>query len=271
MGCADDIPTPNLSIYRRKTGHAHAVYTLKRPVHRGAKARPYPLGVLGRCSEWLLTALRADSGFTGVLVANPVHDDYETVWTRREPYTLDELRSFIPDRWRRPRVARTDVGRNYGLFRTLLRYAGVESRSDAEVRVYGEQLGTTIDTEHPHAFTHEELHGIIRSVLRRRAEWRSRTTGWHKPDWIEAQARAGRKNSREQQAAKGVRSGESRRDRTQERDERILQHLKDGSSTRQVAAREGISQPRVVQIRDRAKGDKRTTTQVDRGVGFTST
>ena len=58
------IPCPNLAIYRRATDHAHAIYTLQRPVFRGAKARPFPLATLGRCSEWLLEALHADAGFT---------------------------------------------------------------------------------------------------------------------------------------------------------------------------------------------------------------
>ena len=39
-----------------------------------------------------------------------------------------------------------------------------------------------------------------------------------------------------------------------ERDSRIIGHLASGESTRQVAAAEGISHARVVQIRQRAMG-----------------
>ena len=119
------IPCPNLVVYRKLTGHAHAIYTLKRPVFRGPKAKPFPIAVLARCSEWLLGILHGDAGFTGVLVSNPTHADYDPVWLRTEPYTLDQLRSFIPAGWRRPKVPRTDVGRNCDLFRELMRFAGV--------------------------------------------------------------------------------------------------------------------------------------------------
>ena len=119
-----------------------AIDTIPTPIHRGAKARPYPLAVLGRISEWLRGALLADSGFTGVLVANP--DARRAVRTpsgnRTQAYSLDELRAFIPHGWRRPQVARTDVGRNWSLFRDLLRFAGVESRTDAEVEAHAHQL-----------------------------------------------------------------------------------------------------------------------------------
>ena len=258
MGAAAEykIPTPNLSVFRRSTGHAHAIFTLKRPVHRDGQARPYPLSVLGRCSEWLLGALRADVGFTGVLVSNPMHADYETVWTRIEPYTLTELRAFVPHGWRRPRVAQTDVGRNCNLYCTLLRFAGVETRTDDQVKIYAHQLFRSIDVDAPHVFTLGELDEIIGSVLRSRAKWRAR--GWHKSEWLAKQGRAGRKNSSGQQAAKGrlggIRSGEVRRARTSDRDQRIIQHLEAGLSTREVAVLEGLTQARVVQVHHRERG-----------------
>ena len=59
------------------SGHAHAVFSLRKPVFRGERARPFPLAVLARCSEWLLAALQTDAGFTGVLVSNPTHQDVD--------------------------------------------------------------------------------------------------------------------------------------------------------------------------------------------------
>ena len=49
------------------------------------------------------------------------------------------------------------------------------------------------------------------------------------------QAARGRRNTREQQRTKGLRSGEARRERTAERDQRILTALDAGMSTRAVA------------------------------------
>ena len=243
------IPTPNISIFRQRTGHAQAVYTLRRPVLRGPRAKPSPLAVLGRCSEWLLTALSADAGFAGVLVSNPVHDDYDVRWLRTRGYSLDEIREFIPAGWRRPRSSKTDVGRNDQLFRDLLRYAGRAQYSDADVEDHAQQLYRQIDVQVPHAFTEAELGEVVASVLRRRAEWRDR--GWHKPEFLIHQRMCGARNKPEQQAAKGVRSGEVRRERTKERDRLIAEFLEVGWSARKVAQLFGLHHKTVGDIQRR--------------------
>ena len=259
---AGQAPTPNLAIYRRLTGHAHAIYTLRRPVLRGATARPFPLAVLGRCSEWLRLQLQADAGFAGVLVSNPVHADYSTTWLRREAYALEELRAHIPRGWRQPRPPRTDAGRNSALFHELMRYAGSPDRTDADIRHHAEQLYGEINILAPHAFTWAELRAILKSVLRYRDQWRAR--GWHVPRWIERQASRGRRNSREKQAAKGrlggERSGQTRRAAVAERDRRLIARLEAGESTRVAAAAEGVSQytARTATARLRLRGEWRS-------------
>ena len=180
---------------------------------------------------------------------HPTHTDYSTVWLRRDPYTLTELRKHIPRGWRRPAKACTDIGRNCQIFRSLLRYAGVEAHSDEDVAVHADRLYQDLDIYNPHTFGGSELSGVLRSVMRYRKEWRA--NGWHQPSWTARQAERGRRNSSHQQAQKGVRSGEARRERTEKRNQRILEALDAGLSTRAVAAMEGISQPRIVQIRQR--------------------
>ena len=248
---SDTIPTPNLTVFRRKSGNAHAIYTLRHPVFRGPNARPWPLAALGRASEWLLSALAADAGFAGILVSNPVHADYDVCWLRTRGYSLDEFRAFIPHGWRRPTIPKTDVGRNDWLFRGLLRYAGHAKNSDADVSDHAQQLYRQIDVERPHAFTVAELGEVVASVLRRRAEWRDRDGGWHDPDWIARQRLRGARNSSNQQAAKGRRSGEVRRERTQDRDRRILALLDTGCGVRQIGRAEGLPRSTVSDIRTR--------------------
>ena len=257
---SNEIPCPNLAVYRKLSGHAHAVYTLRRPVLRGVEARPFPLAALGRCSEWLLQQLRADAGFAGVLVSNPVHADYDTRWLRPEPYTLAELREYIPHNWRRPRAPRTDAGRNAAVFHSLMRYAGSADRSDGDVAQYAEQIYAAIDVVNPHAFTRSELADTLKSVLRYRARWRA--AGWHKPSWLARQAELGRRNSPEQQRLKGrlggERSGEVRLQRAWSRDQRILAALDSGMKTRAVAALVGVDQATVVRVRQRRGSDARS-------------
>ena len=262
------IPCPNLVIYRKLTGHAHAIYTLKKPVFRGPKARPFPIAVLARCSEWLLGVLHGDAAFSGVLVSNPIHGDYDTVWLRTEPYTLDQLRSYIPAGWRRPKVPRTDVGRNCDLFKELMRFAGVAAHSDNAVRQRADQLYQVLDIHNPHTYTSSELQDTVRSVLRYRDQWRH--DGWNSPDFHAHQAKMGAKNSRDQQRIKGriggIRSGEVRRDLNRDRDQRILQYLDDGISTRRVAELEDLDHSRIVQISQSTKPPDNTVCKERAGV-----
>ena len=244
-----NIPKPNVAIFRKWSGHAHAVYTLRRPVLRGRLARPWPLAVLGRCSEWLRTALSADTGFAGVLVSNPIHDDYDVRWLRTRGYSLDEIREFIPAGWRRPKISKTDIGRNDQLYRDLVRYAGHAKHSDADVADHAQQLYQQIDVQVPHAFTEAEFGEVVASVLRRRDEWRD--NGWHDPDFLLRQGLRGKRNRREQQAAKGRRSGDVRRERNQDRDRRILDRLAAGLSLRQVAQLFGLHYTTVRDIQQR--------------------
>ena len=57
-----------------------------------------------------------------------------------DPYTLQELREYIPRGWRRPALARTDVGRNCDVFRSLMRFAGVADHSDLDVARLADQI-----------------------------------------------------------------------------------------------------------------------------------
>ena len=61
-----------------------------------------PLALLARVSEWLRDELHAVAGYTGILVGNPEHADYETAWLRVAAYSLAELRRDRPGAGDRP-------------------------------------------------------------------------------------------------------------------------------------------------------------------------
>ena len=264
---ASHVPQPNFVIHRIASGHAHAAYTLRRPVLRGAGAKPFPLATLARIAEWLAISLQADAGYTGVLCANPSHDDYETVWLRTEGYTLDELRTYIPQGWRRPRPpSRTDVGRNHDVFKALMKIAGSQGRSDREIAQHAVRIYRELDTNEPHPFGLREMQGIVRSVIRYREQWRQ--NGWYTDKWLKKQSICGSRNKPEQQSEKGVRSGQARRERTRERDIRILAHIHDGKSIRQAAAAEGIDHSTVIRIQRRLGVVRELPTQMIPLVGY---
>ena len=192
---------------RERSGHALAVWGLASPVTRGSNARRGPRRSLGRVAEYLAWATGADPGYVGVLAANPEHTDYRSHYGRRDPYELRELASFIPDGWRvpAPQELRTEAGRNCYVFLDGCRFAGVLSRTDAEVD--GHVRATNGTLLYPLEPT--EVAGITRSINGHyRPQWRNREA---RLPFRERQADRGRRNAPDVQAAKGRNSGAARR------------------------------------------------------------
>ena len=226
-GGTGPVPPPNFASARTASGHLQVGYFLGRPVHRGAAARVRPLAFLARVSEYYRAALGADPGFVGVLCSNPVHGDYSTTYPRFEPYSLPELASFIPRGWRVPKVATTEVGRNWAFFKALCKRSLKDSDRELEVIAYrlaDEARRAYLAADHP--FTDSEVRSTLRSVFRYRAEWRARG---HKPSFLLWKAKLGR------------RGGVNRRAAVRQRDLQIVVALDAGLSQRGVAAVVGVS------------------------------
>lgn len=122
---------PNWIVSNPKTGHAHVVYCLRRPVLYGDGMKATPIQYLARIAEFYRAAYDADRGYTGVLTHNPTHRKWETSWWRDEPWTLPELAEPIPNRWRIPAKPTTPEGRNVTLFKAAMRWFGRPSNWDA--------------------------------------------------------------------------------------------------------------------------------------------
>ena len=229
----------NWAVENRRTGGVHGVWTLAKPVHRADTALEAPLKLYGRISEYYAALLSADAGYTGVLTHNPMKAaqpaGFETHWLRREPYTLGELAEFIPFRWRRPKPSRTAAGRNCDVFAHCMRWAG--SPANLGVPVLDEALGVNDGFKFPLGVS--EVAGIARSVERYRRKWikqgkfytKAQRTAW------------GRE--------RGIKSGEARRQRTQDRDQAIVQAVTGGQSQRHVAREYGLSHTAVEKIMER--------------------
>ena len=224
------VPSPNWMVTRIPAGGTHVVYCLAAPVHRGVAARARPLLLLGRVAEFFGEALQADQGYTGVLTHNPMARaqgrDLRTTWGRRAPYELRELAEVIPFGWRRPRLPRTDVGRNCELFWALMRWAGAPAnlRNDVLAAALAANEGFEIPLEVP------EVQGIARSVERYRRGWVAQGRFWSAED------------RRAWGAARGRRSGIARRQAMAGRDGAVVQAVLEGETFAAVARRDGVSE-----------------------------
>ena len=222
----------------------HAAWCLKRPVLRGASARAKPLRLFRRCAEYFADALDADRAYNGVLTHNPMAeahgDEFRTNWGEpRQGYALSELAEVIPFGWRVPAVPRTAIGRNCGMFESLMRWAGSLSNLQFEVLPAALAVNRAVDPPLPYV----EVRGIARSVERYRAMWRARGQFDARGDL--QRTLWGR--------ALGVRSGASRRAKTADRDAAIVEAVQSGRSLRDVGREFGLSYEGVRKTVNRTK------------------
>ena len=172
----DTIRTPCWTVTRKGSGGTHAVWNLERPVHRGKAARKGPLKSLARVSEFYAAALRADSGYNGVLSHNPMSaahgPGFVTNWFHREPYRLDELGEVIPLGWRKPAISVTAIGRNCSMFESLIAWAGKPENRENNVLAAAMAINEEIGRLHgKRPMDQPEVAAIARSVSGYRAKW----------------------------------------------------------------------------------------------------
>ncbi len=120
-----DGPCPNWQI--RKDGPRptyHVAYTLEIPVARHDTAQGRIALYYRDVYDGLSFLLGADPRFDGVMAKNPLHPPSGCAvdWIRREPYSLLELREWLPAVIPKP-VHTTSVGRNEDLFRHCVKLA----------------------------------------------------------------------------------------------------------------------------------------------------
>lgn len=118
-------PRPNWICQNPKNGHAHLGYALAVPVSRSLQSRGGPLRYLARVEDAMTIRLDADRAYTHYLTKTPGHPTWRTLWGRRDPYSLIELRGYLdedlPRRVRR--ATATGLGRNVSLFDGLRYWA----------------------------------------------------------------------------------------------------------------------------------------------------
>lgn len=228
---------------RPESGGVHVVYTLKRPTLRGAAARRSPLYRRARIEEFYTAALKADTGYHGLLTHNPTHPRFVTRWGHTGGHTYAGLEAYIESNWRMPPAAArvTLAGRNCALFETGITFAS-QNRDDPAVDfeaildlLVARNVGVGEAFAKP-PLDWLEVRGIARSVSRYLDEWRA---GRHHPRFLANQRR------------KGHLSGERRREATAERDAAILAAREAGLSLRAIAGIHGISRNAVHHVVNR--------------------
>lgn len=118
---------PNWVAENPLNGHGHAIWALKTGIARTEYARRKPLAYGAAVLEGLRRSVEGDPGYAGLMMKNPVHEDWNVMQFVDDPYSLDDLFGHLddlgfmpPQNWRKR--AKRDVsglGRNCQLFEIL--------------------------------------------------------------------------------------------------------------------------------------------------------
>ena len=225
------LPEPSWVVQNPATGNLQPSWCLASPVHRGETARAQPLHLFARACEFFRWICEADTGFVGCLQRNPVQAPHKTFWGRTAPFELAELVGCLPAGWKMPRVPKTTVGRNDGLFRALCSFVGRPSNyhvSQSELAAVADMKNQAFTLHGLPPLDRPEVAGIVRSVYKRHQ--RKLSSGEQQRTFSFIQSNRAKKG------------GQKRREKRADRDAAIIQAVQaGGQSMRSVERRLGLS------------------------------
>jgi hypothetical protein len=220
---------PNAVIENPENGHAHAVWALHSPIPRTEYAHRKPLAYAAAVTEGLRRAVDGDAAYSGLITKNPTHDAWDASWHTDHLYSLDELSGHLteaghmpPPSWKRTRRRNpAGLGRNCALFESARTWAyplvrNYETRTPAdsehfyrEIFSYVHELNQTYSAPLPLS----EATQIAKSIHK----WI--TTHFY--GWIDG-ATACEATFITIQSARGIKSGQARQTRRDEKLEALF-------------------------------------------------
>lgn len=114
------LPPPSIIIGNPVNGHAHLMYGIQTPIIKNEAAHDAPIRYTRAIKAAYSVKLRADPGYSGLIVKNPLHKHWRTQWTNKL-YDLGELAEYVtlPKRLPNREIDEIQAGRNCTLFEQL--------------------------------------------------------------------------------------------------------------------------------------------------------
>lgn len=233
----NNTPRPQLIIKNPTNGHAHYCYKLAFPVALMGETNQKAIKYLDSVYNALKRKLGADTGYSGNLIKNPTHSDWQTYTTGADAqgYTLAELAEYLDlDEPKAPKVANdSHFGRNCAVFHTTRHQAYAIAHKHDHQTLYSEILAiaTNENAKFNNPMHPNELHHIAKSITRYcksprftaiSAEWFSRL-----------------------QAHRGKQGGKAKGRAYQDKREQAKILANQGLSLRQIAEQIGVSKSAV--------------------------
>jgi hypothetical protein len=224
------VKPPHFAVINQTNGHAHLYYKLSVPVCKTEAARIKPLQYLSAVEYTYSKALEADRGYAGLIAKNPLHPAHSLILFRplSKPYSLSELASNVDLETKPKREVSTGLGRNVDLFdsarifaykaiRTFWKPGGYPAWEKA-LKTHCEALNT---------FSVPLPESEVRAISKSIASWtwkRITPGGFHS-----------------EQAERGRRSGQKRREMSEDKRSSARLMKESGKTVREIAETLGIS------------------------------
>ena len=118
------LPAPNFLIENPENKHSHLLYGLVTGVCSSNHARHHPLRYLASVEYSLRKELKADEGFSGLIIKNPLNDNWNTYEIEKNLWDLGDLADYLTLPKKLPKKAQLiGLGRNCTLFELTRKFA----------------------------------------------------------------------------------------------------------------------------------------------------
>jgi HD-GYP domain-containing protein (c-di-GMP phosphodiesterase class II) len=89
------LPSPNIIVVNPKNHHSHLLYGIKQQVHLTDNSSIEPIRYAHAIQYALREELKADSGYTGLIIKNPQNDEWHTKELTESLWSLGELAEYL--------------------------------------------------------------------------------------------------------------------------------------------------------------------------------
>ena len=210
------LPLPNIIIVNPKNLHSHLLYGIKTGVYLTDNASIDPIRYAHAIEYSLREELKADNGYSGLIIKNPSHAYWETKELNEDLWDLGDLAEYLTLPKKIPkRESLIGLGRNCTLFELGRKYAYSEvlkQKITGNKQTFYNCVLYFIEQQNegfPQPLMPNEYKGIAKSIT----EWTWKYYGdktskqWamyvKKTHSVELQSWRGKQNTSEQQSIKG--------------------------------------------------------------------
>ena len=230
------LPKGNDAVERVASGNLHIFYYLEKPIHWGPWSSPKPQWIYTRIAEYFTHISGSDPSYNRLLMRNPIESVHldaraldgpcRTYSGSSNPYALLDLLRYVPKGWHVPKVPQTSEGGHLALIK-------------ASASWYGKPANWYAKQGELERMIHHINEGMENP--RPSVEVRELATWMHRKQTDRLAKGEQQGNFSMMQTARGIRSGSSRRTRTEDRDRAIVQAIESGRSLRGVGREYGLS------------------------------